>query len=250
MKIDWSSVLVGIVISTLASSLLIISLIAYVPAFQDSLRGPQGLKGDTGLQGLQGDAGIQGPKGDSGTQGPKGLQGERGLTGSQGEQGPRGEQGLTGDQGPAGQPGLRGPTGYYMAYYPTGESVDIPGIINGDFSAGNEGWYTQGKSSGLGGAKYFHQWYSGTYTTQEIVIDENQGIAFMLNSNGARLEVQIDGYVIFYGDFREGTDWTRIVVPFGNTYLGPRDIYFLVLAGEDDGSYIALDDITMVKFTS
>jgi len=136
-----------------------------------------------------------------------------------------------------------------MTYHPVGEYVEIPGIINGDFNEGNEGWYTQGKTGGYEGAKQFYQRYGGTYTTQEIIIEENQGIAFMLKSNGARLEALIDGYVIYYGDYSEGTDWIRIVVPFGNTYLGPRDLYFIICDGEDDGAYIALDNITMVEFT-
>ena len=133
--------------------------------------------------------------------------------------------------------------------YSTGSYIEVEGIVNGDFSDGTEGWFYQGKSGGYAaGAICFYQRYGGTFITQEISISENQGIAFDLKSNGARLEIQIDGSVIFYGDYRDGTDWIRLVVPFGNVYLGPRDIYFIVLSGEDDGSYIALDNITLVEF--
>ena len=73
-------------------------------------------------------------------------------------------------------------------------STEISGITNGDFSDGNEGWYTQGKTSGLEGAKYFYQRYGGTFTTQEIEIDTGQGISFDVKPFGARFEVQIDGH--------------------------------------------------------
>jgi len=136
-------------------------------------------------------------------------------------------------------------------WYPTlPPSTEIPGITNGDFSEGNEGWYTQGKTSGLEGTKYFYQRYGGTYTTQEITISENQGLSFKVKPFGARFEVQIDGYVIYYGDLGDDQEWIEIIVQFGNTYLGPRSLYFIVCDGEDDGSYIALDDIAMVQFES
>lgn len=70
-----------------------------------------------------------------------------------------------------------------------------------------------------------------------------------MKSNGARLEVQLDSFVIFYGDFRSGIDWTDITVPFGNIYTGPRKLIFIALSGEDDGSMIELDNISMVEFT-
>ena len=82
-----------------------------------------------------------------------------------------------------------------------------------------------------------------------ILIQLNQGIVFSVKSNGARLEVQLDSFVIFYGDFRSGIDWTDITVPFGNIYTGPRKLIFIALSGEDDGSMIELDNTSMVEFT-
>lgn len=80
--------------------------------------GPQGEKGDTGergpqgIQGLKGDTGDrgpQGPKGDAGPQGqigPKGPKGDTGATGPKGDKGDTGETGATGPQGPQGERGL------------------------------------------------------------------------------------------------------------------------------------------------
>lgn len=114
-----------------------------------SIRGPQGLKGDTGAQGPKGDTGpqgeqgeqgiqgIQGPAGQDGVQGPAGADGEDGgyykpavdtsgnLTwtasksgmpaiSGQNIRGPQGPKGDTGEQGPAGadgQDGAQGPQG-------------------------------------------------------------------------------------------------------------------------------------------
>ena len=134
-------------------------------------------------------------------------------------------------------------------WYPTlPPSTEIPGIINGDFSLGREGWYTQGKSSGAQEIMRLYQRYGGTYTTQNIVIGENQGLSFRVKPGGARFEIQIDGHIIYYGDLGDDQEWRVITVPFGNTYIGPRDLYFIVLSGKDDGSYIALDDIKLVQF--
>jgi hypothetical protein len=33
-----------------------------------------------------------------------------------------------------------------------------------------------------------------------------------------------------------------------NELLGPRDIYFIVLSGEQDGSSVGLDDISLIQF--
>jgi len=134
-------------------------------------------------------------------------------------------------------------------WYPTlPVSTEIPGITNGDFSEGNEGWLTQGKSAIYDGAKHIYQRFGGTFLTQEINIEENQGLSFMVKPKGARFEVQIDGQVIYYGDLGDDEEWRNIIVPFGNTYLGPRDLHFIVCDGKDNGSNIALDDITMVQF--
>ena len=140
-------------------------------------------------------------------------------------------------------------------YHAPGEYVEIPGIINGDFSEfdGNNlvGWVTQGKSGYRDEGRCLYQRIGGTFMMQTVVIEKNQGFAFSVKSNGARLEVHVDGFVLFYGDFRNASEeWMRIVVPVGDLYTGIRILYFVVLNGADDGSYVVLDDVTMVEFMS
>ena len=89
-------------------------------------RGPQGPKGDTGPQGQ---IGPKGPKGDTGAQGPKGEKGDTGETGPQGEQGPKGETGATGPQGPKGDIGETGATGPQGPQGERGLPIDIS--VNG-----------------------------------------------------------------------------------------------------------------------
>ena len=60
-----------------------------------TLRGPQGLKGDTGPQGIQGPQGEQGELGPVGPTGPIGPQGIQGVKGDTGPMGPEGERGTT-----------------------------------------------------------------------------------------------------------------------------------------------------------
>ncbi len=97
----------------------------------ESLRGPQGLKGENGVQGPQGIPGIQGPKGDTGEQGPKGdkgdtgddgAQGPQGIPGIQGPKGDTGEQGLKGDKGDTGEAGPQGPQGIPGVQGPKGDT--------------------------------------------------------------------------------------------------------------------------------
>ena len=111
-----------------------------------NIRGPQGLKGDTGAQGPKGDTGPQGEQGERGLQGPAGADGEPGATGPAGAdgedggyykpavdtsgnltwtasksgmpavsgqniRGPQGEQGPRGPAGADGQDGAQGPKG-------------------------------------------------------------------------------------------------------------------------------------------
>lgn len=242
MEVNWNSV----VMSVIASTLVVLILILGVPAIRESIRGPQGIQGPEGTQGPQGVQGIQGVQGELGPEGPLGITGPIGPQGYQGIQGPEGPEG---SQGVQGEPGPIGPAGYYQAYLATGDSTDVPGIVNGDFSDGFEGWLTQGVSNLVSGIRYLHSSSYSTYMTQPITVSENQGIAFMVQSNYARLEVHLDNFVIFYGDFREGIDWQRIVVPFGDVYLGPRDLYFRVLPREDTNAIVALDDITLVEFS-
>ena len=218
MSSDSKSMALTIGISVILSVSLTLCSVMFIPSIHDALRGPEG------------------------PQGPQGQQGEQGL------QGIPGQDGSQGDTGPQGQ---RGPPGfYYSAYRPGPQYSEITGIINGDFNDGNTGWLTQGKSGGMSGGKALYEFNSGTFMTQEIMIAANQGIAFDLMSNGARLEIHVDDKVVFYADLTEGMDWTRIVVPFDNIYVGPRDLYFRVLAGTDEGKYVALDNITMIQFTS
>lgn len=226
MKIDWTSVGVGVVLSTVLSSVLIVGLITNIPMVSETLRGPQGLKGDTGPQGSKGDQGIPGVQGIKGDQGLQGIQGIQGV------------------QGVAGAPG------YYSVYYAFGSSVDISGIVNGDLSqwdpnTGYVGWLVQGKSGG--GRLYQAPTYS-SFMSQTITVGQNQGLAFNVEAQGVRVEVQLDGYVIFYGDFREGTSDTRFVVPFGDLYNGVRQLYLRVLPGPEDGGFAKFTNITMIEF--
>ena len=130
----------------------------------------------------------------------------------------------------------------------TQSSVEISGIENGDISGGYDKWYIQGKSSVHQEFMRLYQMYGGSYSSQEITVEHNQGLSFMVKSGGARFEIQIDGYVVYYGDLGNDQEWQNIIVPFGDVYLGPRDLYFIILPGEDDGSFIYFDDITMVQF--
>ncbi|MCW3990861.1 MAG: collagen-like protein [Candidatus Bathyarchaeota archaeon] len=219
----------GFIIAIFLSVVLSIGIIKTVPQVQDVLRGPQG---DHGLQGAQG---LQGMRGESGLEG---------IQGSQGLQGPAGEPGEQGLQG------LRGPVGLYMTYNPVGEYVEVPGIINGDLNDGGEGWYYQGKGGfGSWDMAILYQHLTISFIMQSIEINQNYGLAFMVEPQGARLEIHCEGEVLFYGDFREeASDWIEVVISFGNM-VGRHDLYFYVLPGKDDGSRIAIDNITMVKFT-
>lgn len=196
----------------------IVSMLVSVGTFtvmKDTFVGPQGEQGVQGIQGLHGEDGVQG------LQGVEGAQGERGTNGTSGF--------------------------YYAAHRPNAEYIEVEGVVNGGFD-GFEGWFTQGTSSGVDGAKRLYQSTSGTRMTQKIVVSESQGLAFDLMSNGARLEVHLDDKVIYYADLSEGLEWTRVVVPFPEFYVGPRDIYFRVLAADSEGIYIGIDNITLVEF--
>lgn len=226
MKIDWGSLAIGVVLSTVVSTILIIGLVTSVPAIRASLIGPQGLKGDTGLQG---------PKGNQGLQGLQGPKGDTGSQGSKGDQGP---------QGPQGSPG------YYSVYYAVGNSTDIPGIINGDLSqwsssSGYVGWFVQGTS---GDNNFYQMPDYTTFLSQKITVGQNQGVSFQVKAQGVRIQVELDDNVIFYGDLRGGTDWTRIVVPFGPLYTGARTLKFSILPGPDDGGNATFKGITLVEF--
>ena len=137
-----------------------------------------------------------------------------------------------------------------MKYNPVGEYVEVPGIINGDLNDGGEGWYYQGKGGfGSWNMAILYQHLTISFIMQTIEINQNYGLAFIVEPHGARLEIHCEGEVLFYGDFREEpSDWTEVVISFGNM-IGRHDLYFYVLPGKDDGSRIAIDDITLVEFT-
>lgn len=186
-----------------------------------------------------------GPPGPEGTQGP------------QGEQGIQGEQGVIGTQGEEGSAGLPGPTGFYSVYQATGASIEIPGIINGDLTetnpdgTGKLGWLVQGKSGGTDETKklYHYPDYS-TFMSQTVTIGSNQGFDIRFKGSGVRMEVQLDGYVIFFADLREGVDWTSVEIPSGDLYIGMRSLYIRVLPGPDDGSSLEVDDVSLIEFTT
>ena len=69
---DWRNIAIGVILSSIISSIILSALVLYVPTFQDALRGPQGESGTQGVQGLTGPAGEPGPKGEQGPQGPQG----------------------------------------------------------------------------------------------------------------------------------------------------------------------------------
>lgn len=206
--------------------------------------------GPPGSEGPQGEVGLTGPPG---SEGPHGPQGEQGIQGIQGEEGPPGVSIV----GPTGSKGDTGAMGFYSVYQPSDEYVEVPGILNGDFNEYDEHratyWFTSGRSGitmegdspparGLG------QRVGGTYMSQTIVIKTNQGIAFSVKSTGARLEVHVDSFVLFYGDFRNSPEeWMTIVVPVGDIWIGVRTLYFVVLGGLE-GPGVTLDNVTLVEF--
>ncbi len=218
----------------LISVILSVSISYYAIPGQPGPAGPQGSQGEVGLTGPQGEVGLTGPQGSPGLQG---IQGIRGIRGESGEQGLQGLQGASGS------------VGYYMKYNPVGEYVEVPGIINGELNDGGEGWYYQGKGGFGWDMAILYQHLTISFIMQSIEINQNYGLAFMVEPQGARLEIHCEGEVLFYGDFREeASDWTEVVISFGNM-VGLHDLYFYVLPGKDDGSRIALDNITMVEFT-
>jgi hypothetical protein len=93
-----------------------------------SLKGPPGLKGDTGSSGSPGPKGDLGPQGPPGIVGPIGPPGPKGDTAPAGPPGPKGEKGDVGLEGPPGPKGDNGPIG------PPGPKGDLgpqgpPGIV-------------------------------------------------------------------------------------------------------------------------
>jgi len=198
--------------------------------------------------------------GPPGPDGPQGPQGEVGLTGSKGEQGPKGEQGLKGDRGEVGlqgPQGERGPTGFYSVYQATGSYVEISGIVNGELTQtrpegwGKEGWLIQGTSGKTSETVSLYQKpdYS-SFMSQTVTIGSDQGFVITFKGSGVRMEVQLDGYVIFYADLREGIDWTTVDIPTGDLYIGLRTLYIRVLPGPDDRSSLTIDTVTLIQYSN
>ena len=212
-----ASVLLSIILSSTFTYLIL-----QQPSIQDSFRGPQG---------------VPGPKGDMGPEGPIGEQGIQGEQGHQGEQGP---QGLTGPQGSAGP---RGPAGFYTVYTTTGLSTET--IIN----LLDKDWSIQGTGGRTSETILLQQNTDfGSYASQSITVGLNQGVSLDLKGSGVRVEIQLDGYVLFYADLRSSLDWTRINIPFSNLYIGTRKLYIRVLAGPDNGSTLYFKNVSIVKF--
>lgn len=119
-----------------------------------NIRGPQGLKGETGATGPQGKQGI---KGDTGATGPRGPKGDQGKQGIQGPQGPKGDTGATGLRGPQGS-GLEIKDTFdtyeeFIAKHPTGSESDVYFVGNDLYiwSVSSKEWVNKGPIAGGGG---------------------------------------------------------------------------------------------------
>ena len=232
-----NKVIVVMVASVILSVACMGILVMLDTPIRESLIGPEGPQGIQGMQGEQGPLGVIGIQGESG-ESIVGPQGESGIQGLSGEQGSQGEKGTS---------------GYFVAYSPVSEYTEISGIVNGDFSERDShravGWYTQGRSGFYENSRALGQRPGGTTMKQDIVIEENQGLAFSVKSSGVRLMVYLDEFVLFYGDFRNTPDeWIRVVVANNPLAIGARQLYFVVLHGPE-GPDIQLANVTLVEFT-
>ena len=215
------TVVISVLISVIASTGFTFFMLQQ-PTLQEAFKGPQG---------------IPGPTGAVGPEGPRGIQGEPGKDGLPGIQGP---VGATGPQGPAGP---IGPTGFYSVYSTVKPSTVVTSLLAKD-------WVVP-KSGGISGDTIILQQNSefGSYAVQTINVAINQGVAFDMKGMGVRVEVQLDGYVIFYADLKEGIDWTRVTVPFGTLPTGSRKLYIRVLPGPDNGRSMEFISASLVQFT-
>ena len=154
---------------------------------------------------------------------------------------------------------------YLTSGEPVGEMVvtGISGIVNGDWENGNEGWLTQGVSNLVGGVKYLHKNDLSTFTTQSVTLThKNQGLRFRTKPQplGGEMSFEVSvKSVVIYSEQYSGvySDWEEIIIPFrpliqmreqyGFPIEDTYDIRFTVLAGENTGANIALDDVTLVK---
>ena len=99
--------------------------------------GSTGAKGDQGIQGIQGETGLTGLTGAKGDQGIQGIQGETGLTGAKGDQGIQGIQGETGVIGPQGSQGLTGAAGLTTSVNGVAQIAGIITLTKSDINLGN-----------------------------------------------------------------------------------------------------------------
>ncbi|MBL7168102.1 hypothetical protein ISS40_05465 [Candidatus Bathyarchaeota archaeon] len=148
---------------------------------------------------------------------------------------------------------------------PVGEMVvtAISGIVNGDWENGNEGWLTQGVSNLVGGVKYLHKNDLGTFTTQSVTLThKNQGLRFRIKPQPfggvISFEISVKGVELCVEQYSGvNADWEEIIIPFrpliqmreqyGFPIEDTYDIRFTVLAGENTGANVALDDITLLE---
>lgn len=215
------TVLVSVIVSVVASTAFTFFLLQQ-PVMQEAFRGPQG---------------IPGPTGATGPEGPRGTQGEPGTDGLPGVQGPPGQ---TGPQGPAGP---QGSTGFYSVYTALGSASDVSSLLA-------QGWTIEGPGGRSGETIVLQQDTEfGSYAVRTINVGINQGVALDIKGTGIRMEIHLGGNVLFYADLREGVDWTRVTVPFGNLYTGSRQLYIRVLPGPDNGRSLEFKSVSLVKFS-
>lgn len=215
------TVVISVLISVIASTGFIFFMLQQ-PTLQDAFKGPQG---------------IPGPTGAVGPEGPRGIQGQPGSDGLPGTQGPPGSAGPQGPAGPV------GPTGFYSVYSTAKPSTVVSSLLAKD-------WVVQGTGGKTGETIILQQNSDfGSYAVQTITVALNQGVAFDMKGMGVRVEVHLDGNVIFYADLREGIDWTRVTVPFGTLPTGSRKIYIRVLPGPDNGRSLEFKAASLVQFS-
>lgn len=215
------TVIVSVLISVIASTAFTFFILQQ-PVMQEAFRGPQG---------------VPGPTGATGPEGPRGVQGESGSDGLPGLQGPVGP---TGPQGPAGP---MGPTGFYSVYTALGSASMVSALLA-------DGWTISGIGGTTGETIILQQnSETGSHAARNINVAKGQGVALDIKGTGIRMEIQLDGYVMFYADLKEGTDWTRITVPFGDLYTGSRRLFIRVLPGPDNGRSLEFKNVSLVKFS-
>jgi hypothetical protein len=161
-----------------------------------------------------------------------------------------------------------------QAYYnltlqvPEGNIIvtSLPGMVNGDFESGDEGWFLQGKG-GIGwGGGHLHQYETfSTYLTQTINISSSRhGIAFSMQpqplGGNISLRVTIDDTTVYEGSFsgiNSNFNPTTIVIPFKYLFemrklyelesKGLFSLKFAVPIGPESGAKMIIDDVSLVS---